>query len=644
MGGNPRASLSELWRSEPALCYDMSDSSRIQSMLRSQSSWATRLALAALLLGLCLASLLLWQRLLSAQQERVAERVDYQARGLARQLEASLHDQVDGLRRIALQWNYRGRIPLDEWLLDCRFSLERFKGYQAIQWLDADLAMRWIEPLQGNEAARQFRLTPAHPNFNLAIRAKASGEPRFSNSFALLQGGRGFILYTPLYIRDAQQVRVFDGFLQGVFRVERLMDELLIPLDNGDFSAYLLEAGRPIYSHEQPDALDALQQEVPLDLLNNQNFALRLKPTEQLVQRLATPLPQVVLGASLTISVLMVAALGLALANARRASALQAGNRRLNDELEQREQIEQVLRDSRERLQLVLDLTDSSQDGLFIIDPQSRDILHMNQATYGSLGYSAEAFRALLKQDPEQLLPGYHDWLEGVRLAQQDKLPGIFQQKMLRHDGSEQAAEISAQLVRVNDHEYLIGVTRDNSQRLQLEAQLQRLSQQDGLTGLYNRRFFDSQLNSEWRRLRRQGTALTLLMLDIDYFKSYNDQLGHLAGDDALRQVSEVLHTSLQREGDSACRYGGEEFAIILADTGLEGGLHVAYRVQQRLEALNLAHPTNPLGRLTLSIGVAVVEPGSGESPDLLVAHCDQALYRAKHEGRNRICVWQGEA
>ena len=612
-------------------------------MLRPRSPWPTRLAMAALLLSLCLVSLLLWQRLLIAQQERVAERVGYQARSLARQLETSLHDQVDGLRRIALQWNHRGRMPKDEWVLDSRFALERFKGYQAIQWLGADLAMRWIEPLQGNEEALQVRLTPAHPNFNLAIQAKASGEPRFSNSFVLIQGGRGFILYTPLYIHDAQQERVFDGFLQGVFRVERLMDELLSHPDSRDFSVDLLEEGRSIYHHAQPDALDALQQEVPLRLLNNQNFALRLKPTEQLVQRLATPLPQVALGAGLTISLLLVAALGLALANARRASALQAGNRRLSEELEQREKIEQVLRDSRERLQLVLDLTDSSHDGLFIIDPQNRDILHMNQATYSSLGYSAEAFRELLKQDPEQLLPGYYNWLDRVRQAQQDKLSSIFQQKMRRRDGSDQAAEISAQLVLVNGHEYLIGVTRDNSQRLQLEAQLQRLSQLDGLTGLYNRRFFDSQLNSEWRRLRRHGTSLTLLMLDIDYFKSYNDRLGHLAGDDALRQVSAVLPNSLQREGDSACRYGGEEFAIILADTGLEGGMHVASRIQQRLEALNLAHPASPLGRLTLSIGLAVAEPGSGESLDLLVAHCDRALYRAKHEGRNRICVWRDE-
>ncbi|NQD92359.1 diguanylate cyclase [Pseudomonas sp. CrR25] len=607
---------------------------------RFKSPWPARSALVALLLVLCTASLMLWQQLLEAQQQRIAERVGYQARSLARQLESSLNDQVDGLRRIAQQWNYRGRIPYDEWTLDSQLVLRHFEGYQSIQWLGADLRMRWLEPLHGNEAAQRFRLTPAHPNFNLAMQAKGSGEPRFSNSFALVQGGRGFILYTPLYIRDTQGERVFDGFLQGVFRVEKLMDELLTHLDSGDFSAYLLEAGRPIYSRERTEVLDRLQQEVPLQLLNNQNFALRLKPSTRLVQALNTPLPEFVLATSLITSLLLVAALALALDNARRATALQASNRRLNEEVEQREQVEQVLRDSRERLQLVLDLTDSSRDGLFIFDPDSRDILHMNQATYGSLGYSADAFAELLKSDPELLLPGYNSWLEGVRRAHQDNLSTIFQRRMRRRDGSDQAAEISAQLVVLNGHEYLIGVSRDNSERLQLEAKLQRLSQQDGLTGLYNRRFFDSQLASEWRRLRRQGAPLTLLMLDIDYFKTYNDRLGHLAGDDALRRVAQVLQNCLQREGDVACRYGGEEFAIILANTDLGGGAHVAEQVHRQLAALQIAHPDSPLGRLSLSIGLASVDPSQEDLPDTLTARSDHALYQAKREGRNRTCIW----
>jgi diguanylate cyclase (GGDEF)-like protein/PAS domain S-box-containing protein len=302
------------------------------------------------------------------------------------------------------------------------------------------------------------------------------------------------------------------------------------------------------------------------------------------------------------------------------------------------------LSENRERLQLVLDLTDSSHDGLFIFDSASRELLHMNQATYASLGYRPEQFAQLLRDDPEKLLPGFHRWLEQARQAQRDNLSRIFQRELIRRDGSRQPAEINTQLVQLHGREYLIAVSRDNSERLQLEAQLQRLSQLDGLTGLYNRRYFDQQLQAEWRRLRRIGAPLALLMLDIDHFKAYNDALGHLAGDDALRKVSTVLQESLQREGDVACRYGGEEFAIILANTGLEGGEHVAARIHAAIAHLDIAHPASPLGRLSLSIGLTVVDPVSDEAPGELLAQGDQALYRAKHEGRNRTCLWQPAA
>ncbi|WP_338014445.1 diguanylate cyclase domain-containing protein [Pseudomonas cavernae] len=517
-------------------------------------------------------------------------------------------------------------------------------GYQAIQWLDADLQMRWLLPLRGNEAATHLRLTPEHPNYPLAMEAKASGLPRFSDSFALVQGGRGFILYTPLYLPSGGQEPVFDGFLQGVFRVEGLMDELLDGLDSRHFNVRLLERGQPIYRREVSAWLPQLQQQVPLHLLNNRHFALQLSPSANLLDQLSSPLPKLVLGAGLTISLLLVAALALALENARRTAAVQASNQRLNEEIRQREAIEQVLRDSRERLQLVLDLTDASRDGLFILDPHSREILYMNRATHASLGYSATAFSQLLKDDPEQLLPGFHAWLQQLREGRADtEQSPLFQHEMRRSDGSKQAAEISAELLTVNGREYLIGVSRDNSERLQLEAQLQRLSQQDGLTGLYNRRFFDRQLHGEWRRLRRIGAPLALLMLDIDHFKAYNDALGHLAGDDALRRVGAVLQSCMQREGDAACRYGGEEFALILIDTGLGGAEHVAARVHRLVAELQLPHPASPHGYLSISIGLATSDPATDRDPEELVQHSDQALYQAKYSGRNCTRVWRPE-
>ncbi|MFY1052068.1 sensor domain-containing diguanylate cyclase [Ectopseudomonas khazarica] len=585
------------------------------------------------------ASVLLWRQIEGVQQQRLDERVGYQARSLARQLEGTLHLEVASLERIARLWNSLGRLPRASWDDEVERALRGFPAYQSIQWVGDDLRMRWLFPVAGNEAALNFRLLPSHPNYPLAMEARDTGEQRFSNSFDLVQGGRGFVLYTPLY-RQQDGQRVFDGFLQGVFRVEPLMVQLLTQIDRDAFNLELLENGQVLFRHGDTTGDDPHSLQLGLSLLNNQAFSLRLSPTARLLEQLDSPLPGVVLGASLAISLLLVAALALALENSRRAHALQLANRRYKVEAERREETEQRLRENRERLQLVLDLTDSSHDGLFIFDSSSRELLHMNQATYATLGYRPEQFAELLREDPEKLLPGFHRWLQQVREAQRDNLSRIFQRELIRRDGSRQPAEINTQLVELHGREYLIAVSRDNSERLQLEDRLQRLSQQDGLTGLYNRRYFDQRLQAELRRLRRAGAPLTLLLLDIDHFKAYNDALGHLAGDDALRKVSAVLQDSLQREGDAACRYGGEEFAIILAGTGLEGGEHVAARIHAGIAALELPHPASPLERLSLSIGLAVLDPVRDEQPGELIARCDQALYSAKHEGRNRTCLW----
>lgn len=607
--------------------------------MTAPSAWPARVALALLLILLCGSSTLLWYQLAREQQQRIDERIDYQARSLARQLENSLQQEVASLERIARLWNTFDRLPRASWEEEVNRTLAGFPAYQSIQWQGPELRMHWLLPVKGNEAAINFRLEPSHPNYALAMQARDSGEQRFSNSFELVQGGRGFILYTPLY-RTQDGQRVFDGFLQGVFRVKPLMDQLLTHLDQGTFTLELLEHGQPIYRHAQASGADAPGRAVTLNLLNNQNFSLYLSPTPALLAQLETPLPQLVLGSGLVISLLLVAALALALQNGLRARAQQHANQLLEIEAHRREEIEQRLRENRERLQLVLDLTDFSHDGLFIFDTATRELLHMNQATYASLGYRAEQFAELLRDAPEKLIPDFHRWLEQAHQAQRDNLTRIFQRELIRRDGSRQPAEINTQLVRLHDREYLIAVSRDNSERLQLEGQLQRLSQLDGLTGLYNRRYFDQQLLALWRSQWRNAAPLALLMVDIDYFKAYNDALGHLAGDDALRQVGEVLQGSLQREGDIACRYGGEEFVVILPGTDHVGAGQVAERLHAAIADLHIGHPGSPLGHLTLSIGIAAAEPVQDDRPGELLARCDQALYQAKHKGRNRTEAW----
>ena len=167
---------------------------------------------------------------------------------------------------------------------------------------------------------------------------------------------------------------------------------------------------------------------------------------------------------------------------------------------------------------------------------------------------------------------------------------------------------------------------------------LHRISAQDGLTGVANRRHFDDTLALEWRRAARGQEPLSLLMLDIDYFKAFNDTAGHQAGDECLRRVADALRESVQRAGDLVARYGGEEFAILLPETGAEHARQIATRLRERVAAMQVPHPASPFGHVTVSIGVAsVVPPRDGSGSDDFVRVADAALYDAKHQGRNRV-------
>jgi diguanylate cyclase (GGDEF)-like protein len=170
---------------------------------------------------------------------------------------------------------------------------------------------------------------------------------------------------------------------------------------------------------------------------------------------------------------------------------------------------------------------------------------------------------------------------------------------------------------------------------------LQQLLSTDALTGIANRRRFDGALEREWRRCQRSGAPLSLLMIDVDHFKLYNDQFGHQQGDECLRQVARLLLDAVGRPADLVARYGGEEFLCMLPDSGMAGALAVANKLAAALRQADIYHPRSPAGaRLTISIGAATAKDLSGE-PAALVAFADKMLYAAKAAGRNQVKVGQ---
>ncbi len=193
----------------------------------------------------------------------------------------------------------------------------------------------------------------------------------------------------------------------------------------------------------------------------------------------------------------------------------------------------------------------------------------------------------------------------------------------------------------------VVETLRDMTAQKEAQDELQRLATRDGLTSVANRRAFDSTLDTEWRRASRESRALSLLMIDVDYFKRFNDTYGHQGGDDCLRRVAAAMSGVIKRASDSLARYGGEEFAILLPATEPEGALLLAERIRAAVEAIALPHAGSDIARhVTVSIGVASMRSTEGSLPAQLVAAADAALYRAKHEGRNRavLAVYQASS
>ncbi|MEW6322364.1 MAG: diguanylate cyclase [Acidobacteriota bacterium] len=204
--------------------------------------------------------------------------------------------------------------------------------------------------------------------------------------------------------------------------------------------------------------------------------------------------------------------------------------------------------------------------------------------------------------------------------------------------GGSQALRIQALEARIRELESEI---EDRTRHLEDASKaLRRLATVDGLTGISNHRHFRDFLEAEWRRAMRDHAALSVVMIDIDYFKAYNDGFGHQAGDSCLKRVAEKLAQGVGRPGDLVARYGGEEFVAVLGDTDADGAVALAERLRGHIEDLRIPHPRSLCGRwVTVSCGAATTFPTRDSHPDELVGEADRALYRAKREGRNRVAL-----
>jgi diguanylate cyclase (GGDEF)-like protein/hemerythrin-like metal-binding protein len=223
-----------------------------------------------------------------------------------------------------------------------------------------------------------------------------------------------------------------------------------------------------------------------------------------------------------------------------------------------------------------------------------------------------------------------------LALAMADRFNQLRHEKVTAQSEALAAQQLLVTSLQASEQVLEARVAQRTEELQLLNHKLETLSATDGLTSLANRRRFDEVLVNEWLRARRFGQPLALVMIDVDWFKKFNDHYGHLAGDACLRSVARVLAANVRRSGDLVARYGGEEFAIIAPMTDSVSAWRMSEAICQAVAALALPHQLSEFGCVTLSIGVAAFVPQPHETPDMLVKLADEMLYQAKSQGRNR--------
>jgi diguanylate cyclase (GGDEF)-like protein/PAS domain S-box-containing protein len=288
-------------------------------------------------------------------------------------------------------------------------------------------------------------------------------------------------------------------------------------------------------------------------------------------------------------------------------------------------------------------LAEGSSDMVTRVGPDER-ISYASPSSVRVVGWNPDQLvgtRSLVGINPEDL-PRVEEAIAALRRGETEEARVTHRTR--HREKSEIWVESTVRVTRsvFGEVDGVVVITRDVTLQKNLEGKLETQAIADGLTGVANRRRFDERLREEWGRAKRERTPLALLIVDLDHFKRFNDEYGHLAGDDCLRSIAGVLNSEARRTSDLAARYGGEEFVILLPNTDAVGCARIGEQVLRDIRSLCIPHRLNlPPGVVTASIGGAVCHPAVEWSPDpnSLVEVADQALYAAKNGGRDRLTM-----
>ncbi len=573
--------------------------------LLQHTQWVLGLIVSVGLLGV-LFSFLLWQLLTSKERQVVAERQRSAATLLVERVQEDLEEQLRSFARFGRRIETLEQFNAHSWQHESQVQLEDFSSWHVLGLVDRQYRRRHVFTRSGDLPLDDEHYQQVLRRFGgLFEQARVQRRDLMTPPYLTQHSRLGQGHLVPLYDPQGN----FIGWLYGGLFVGELMARALIPMIEQGYVIRLLQGEQVIFDNDPERRLGNSQgvaTHSPL-YLRDTRYDIWLEPSEALVTEALTDWPLWVLLASLLNSALLMLAL---LFNYRRLQAVQA------------------VRNSKLLVQELLALTGQAADALWVVKPEQRQVLYASPRMLELTGHANEAaIQRLLQERPTGLTPEPERW-------QADFAPGKnyeFRAQLAHTNGRLLTVDVSARGVLFNHERFVLYSCRDASQRIAVEQALKEQSLLDSLTGLHNRRAFDQAMVRAIQGLQA-GVPCTLVMLDVDFFKRFNDSLGHQAGDDCLRVLGQLLSANARRDSEQAFRYGGEEFALLLQGDG-GSALRAAEHIRVALQQCAIAHPQSPYGVATISLGLADGTPYS--TPEAWLKAADQALYQAKEQGRN---------
>jgi diguanylate cyclase (GGDEF)-like protein/PAS domain S-box-containing protein len=543
----------------------------------------------------------------------------------------------------------------DEGFPDFKFTERHHQGHMVgARARNEYFPVYFVEPGKGNEAAFGFDLASNAARFNALQHSRRTGKIVATAPITLVQEmeqKQGFLCFLPVYDSDTlsensvESEKELRGFVLGVFRIGDLVDSALsylqpqaIELAVADVSNTLhpesvyqdslSETGRGVINDTKSTS-NKFTQEYEMDI-GGRTWSVTTRASREFVEARTTFAPWFFFGLSLTLTGFLTLTIYKIL------STNIAISRKVSERTRELRERKQQLKDSEQMLRAIIE---NASDVIFTLTSDGT-ATYVSPEVRNLMGY--ESNELLGKNCGSIVLPEDIPICQSAMEEMVNSGESVFtvEYRALRKDGSTRWHCTKGSAIRNGDGEItsVVCVARDITDSRRREDELKLVASHDSLTGLINRGRFDIRFDEEWRRAVRDGSPISLALIDVDHFKAFNDNYGHQAGDECLKRIASVLGKPLKRPADFIARYGGEEFVAVLPATDQEGAQIVCEQIRAEVTGLNIEHShSTTAATVSASIGISSVRPTRLLAPAELIAAADRALYKAKETGRNRV-------